>query len=118
MRGRLFDLRDANGSSAVVIINAEMAKKHWPNEDAIGQRINIGRGLGPEFEDSTREIVGIVGDVREQGLDRAAPGVMYVPSSQVPDGLMRLGNSILPANWLVRDLDSVIAPQRRFKRSS
>jgi putative ABC transport system permease protein len=102
VRGRLFDLRDTNGSSPVVIVNAEMAKKHWPDEEAIGQRINIGRGLGPEFEDSTREIVGIVGDVRELGLDRAAPGVMYVPSSQVPDGLMRLGNSILPANWLVR----------------
>jgi putative ABC transport system permease protein len=101
-RGRLFDLRDTTGSPPVVIINAMMAKKHWPNEDPLGRRINIGRGLGPEFEDVTREIVGIVGDVREYGLDRAAPGIMYVPNGQVPDGLMGLANSALPTAWLVR----------------
>jgi putative ABC transport system permease protein len=101
-RGRLFADRDTTGSPPVVIINATMARKHWPNEDPLGQRINIGRGLGPEFEDVTREIVGIVGDVREHGLDRAAPGVMYVPNGQVPDGLMGLANSALPTAWLVR----------------
>jgi putative ABC transport system permease protein len=101
VRGRLFDLRDTTGTTPVVIINAAMAKRHWPNQDPIGQRLNIGKGLGPEFEDSPREIVGIVGDVREGGLDQAAPAVMYVPNGQIPDGLTKLANAVLPTSWIV-----------------
>jgi ABC-type antimicrobial peptide transport system permease subunit len=58
--------------------------------------------LGPEFEDPTREIVGIVGDVRENGLDADAPAMMYVPGAQMSDGLSRLGNSLIPARWIVK----------------
>ena len=102
VRGRTFDQRDTTGSAPVVIINAAMAKKHWPKEEAIGQRINIGGGLGPEFDDLTREIVGIVGDVREVGLDQPAPPVMYVPNGQISDGLQTLANAVLATNWIVR----------------
>jgi predicted permease len=102
VRGRVFDIRDANGSAPVVIINAAMARKHWPNEDPIGQRLNIGKGLGPEFEDAPRQIIGIVGDVHEEGLERPVTALMYVPSGQAPDGLMRLINGALPTAWLVR----------------
>jgi len=102
VRGRFFTDRDRPGASPVVVINAAMAKKYWPGQDAIGQRITIGHGLGPEFEDPTREIVGIVGDVRENGLDSDPPPVMYVPWYQMSDGLTRLGNSLVPASWIVR----------------
>ena len=65
------------GSARVVVINAAFAKKYWPSADPIGQQITIGKGLGPEFEDPTRQVVGIVGDVREDGLSerRAAGGL-------------------------------------------
>jgi putative ABC transport system permease protein len=102
VRGRFFDLRDTTGTTPVVIINAAMAKRHWPNQDALGQRLNIGKGLGPEFEDATREIVGIVGDVRENGLDQPVPPVMYVPNGQIPDGLTKLANAVIPTAWIVR----------------
>ena len=64
--------------------------------------MTIGRGLGPEFEDATREIVGIVGDVRENGLNQPVDGIMYVPVGQVPDSMTRLANSVMPTAWLVR----------------
>jgi putative ABC transport system permease protein len=102
VRGRLFDLRDTTGTTPVVIINAAMAKSHWPDQDPIGQRLNIGKGLGPEFEDATREIIGIVGNVRETGLDQGVPPVMYVPNAQIPDGLTKLANAVLPTAWIVR----------------
>jgi predicted permease len=102
LRGRSFDERDAQSAPPVVLVNAAMAAKYWPSQDAVGQRITIGKGLGPEFEDPTREIVGVVGDVREEGLDRPAPPVMYVPAAQMPDALTRLGNSIVPMTWIVR----------------
>jgi hypothetical protein len=79
-----------------------MAKKYWPKEDALGQVILIGKGLGPQFEEPPRQIVGIVGNVRENGLNNAGVGVMYVPQSQMSEGLTALANSVIPLSWCVR----------------
>jgi putative ABC transport system permease protein len=102
VRGRVFTEDDTANSPRVVVINAAMAKKYWPNEDPIGQVITIGKGLGPQFEDPPRQVIGIVGNVREQGLARDYPEVMYVPQSQVPDGLTMLANSAVPLSWAIR----------------
>ncbi len=102
LRGRVFDERDVNNSAQVMVINQVMAKKYWPKEDPVGQVITIGRGLGPQFNDAPRQIVGIVGDVRETGLADTGVGVMYIPQSQVPDALTQLANSIIPLSWCVR----------------
>jgi len=102
LRGRVFSETDAGNSSHVVIINEAMAKHYWKNEDPIGQVITIGKGLGPQFDDPPRQIVGIVGTVRENGLSRADTGVMYIPQSQVPAGLTTLANSVIPLSWAVR----------------
>src|SRR5262249_8899048 len=90
------------GSSPVLIVNAAMAKKFWPDSDAIGQQVTIGKGLGPEFEDPARVIVGVVSNVRENGLDQGEPPVMYLPAAQVPDAMVRLGNRVIPMTWMVR----------------
>ncbi|MGE5644698.1 MAG: ABC transporter permease [Acidobacteriota bacterium] len=102
LRGRTFTENDVANAPAVVIINEAMAKKYWPKEDPIGQRITIGKGLGPEFEDPTREIVGVVGSVRERGLENGLPPVVYVPQAQVRDAFIALGSKILPSAWVVR----------------
>jgi predicted permease len=101
-RGRLFTESDTGGSSPVLIVNAAFAKKFWPDGDAIGQQMTIGKGLGPEFDDATRVIVGIVADVHENGLDQRAPPVMYLPAAQVSDAIVRLGNTVIPMAWMVR----------------
>lgn len=102
LRGRAFTEGDTGNSARVVIINEAMAKTYWPKEDPIGQVITIGKGLGPQFEEPPRQIVGIVGNVRETGLGDQQSGVMYVPQSQVPQGLTELANSVLPLCWAVR----------------
>jgi predicted permease len=102
VRGRVFDDRDTGGSTPVAVINAAFAKKYWPGADAIGQQLTIGKGLGPEFEDPTRQVVGIVGDVRESGLDQDAPPVLYVPLAQMSDALTKLANSVIPSSWIVK----------------
>lgn len=102
LRGRVFNERDETNSAKIVIINQAMAKKYWPKEDPIGQVINIGKGLGPQFNDDPRQIVGIVGDVRETGVADTNVGVMYIPQSQVPEGLTQLANSVLPLSWCIR----------------
>jgi putative ABC transport system permease protein len=103
LRGRTFDVRDTGKAERVVIINQAMAKKHWPNGDPLGKRITIGgKALGPDFDEPSREIVGIVGNVRENGLSNDDQPVMYVPQAQVTDGLTRLANNIIPLSWAIR----------------
>jgi putative ABC transport system permease protein len=102
LRGRVFNETDTGNSSRIVIINEAMAKRYWKTEDPIGQVITIGKGLGPQFEDPPRQIVGIVGTVRENGLKRPDPGVMYIPQSQVAQGITTLANSVIPLSWAVR----------------
>jgi putative ABC transport system permease protein len=102
VRGRAFTDHDIGQSAQVVIINQTMAKKYWPKQDPIGSRMTIGKGLGPDFAEPAREIVGIVGDVRENGLADANQGVMYVPDGQVSNGLTQLTNKVLPLSWIVR----------------
>jgi predicted permease len=102
LRGRVFGETDAGNSTPVVIINEAMARKYWQKEDPIGQVITIGKGLGPQFDDPPRQIVGIVGNVRETGLNGQDVGVMYLPQSQVPQGVTALANSVIPLSWMIR----------------
>jgi putative ABC transport system permease protein len=62
----------------------------------MGQVIVIGKGLGPQFDEQPRQIVGIVGNVREAGLNRGEVSVMYIPQSQVPEGITALASSVIP----------------------
>jgi predicted permease len=100
--GRTFSERDAFNSAKVVILNRTMARKYWKNENPIGQVITIGKGLGPVFEEPPREIIGIVGDVRETGAGDSDVAVMYIPASQQAEGLTALANSALPLCWAIR----------------
>jgi predicted permease len=102
LRGRVFSEHDTGNSARVIVINEAMAKKYWQKEDPIGHSMTLGKGLGPEFEEPAREIVGIVGNVRENGLTDSNQGVMYVPAGQVTDGLTQLANKIIPLSWVVR----------------
>ena len=52
IRGRDFHEQDGKGASGVVLINETMAKRYWADKDPIGQTIEIGRGIGPDFEDT------------------------------------------------------------------
>ena len=102
LRGRAFDVRDTRNSPPVVIVNEAFAKKYFDKQDPIGQQIVIGKDLGPDFADPVRQIVGIVSNVRESGLDKPFPPVMYLPNQQAPEGMCRLANQILPMSWAIR----------------
>jgi putative ABC transport system permease protein len=57
----------------------------------------IGRGVGPAFNDEPpRQIIGVVGDVRDRGLNRDARPNMYVLSSQITDGENALVLQVMP----------------------
>jgi len=79
LRGR--DLTDADtpDSPAAVLISESMAKRFWPNEDPIGKRLTM-----TFFPDKSREIVGVVGDVKQNGMNVMEPvASLYFPLSQI-----------------------------------
>ncbi len=102
LRGRDFTDKDTTGAPGVVIINQAFAKQFFPNENPIGQQITIGKGVGPEFDEPARQIVGVVGDIHDGGLNRDPRPVMTVPQAQVTDGITALNARIGPVGWLVR----------------
>lgn len=82
-----------------------MAKRYWKDRDPLHDRILIGGGAKnmKELKDErVREIIGIAADLRDGGLNNDPGPKMYVPQSQVPDGLSALGYSIYPMAWIVR----------------
>jgi putative ABC transport system permease protein len=116
LRGRVFSDSDAGGTPPVVAINQAMVKKYWKGQDPIGQVIVIGKGLGPQFDDAPRQVVGIVGNVRETGLDAVDEGVMHIPQSQVPEGITKLANGLIPLAWAVRTAGDPMAVRAAAER--
>lgn len=85
LRGRMFSEADRAGAEPVVVINQTMAKMYWPRQDPIGQRIWVGKPMGPaEAEPAPREIVGIASDIHEMTLATPPDPTMYLPYAQRP----------------------------------
>ena len=102
LRGRFFTDNDDGGAAGVVIINQAMARRFWPKGDPLSDRILIGHGLGPDFEEPPRQVVGIVSNVHEGSLKQDPLPMMYIPLAQVTDGMTLLDNRAIPITWVVR----------------
>jgi len=102
LRGRDFNENDTASAPGVVLINEALAKQYFPKENPVGQQLLIGHGVGPEFEEPARQIVGVVGNTHEGGLSRDPGPLMIVPETQVTDGMTALNARIVPLRWVVR----------------
>jgi putative ABC transport system permease protein len=85
LKGRVFTEQDAKNATRVAVINETLAKKFFPNEDPLGKRIHVTNG-----PTTFREIVGIVGDVKQYGLDQETTLQTYEPFTQQPFTFMSL----------------------------
>jgi putative ABC transport system permease protein len=81
MRGRVFDSRDGGDAPNVVVVNETLARRLWPGEDAVGKRLKQG---WPETPAPWREVVGVVGDVKLNGVVQDTPMQTYIPLTQEP----------------------------------
>ena len=102
VHGRVFTDRDDAAAPPVVVINEAMARRFWKSENPIGQRLIIGVGMGPAFVQAPREIIGVVGDTRDSGLNNDPQPATFIPLAQVSDAYMTLNNRFMPLSWLVR----------------
>jgi putative ABC transport system permease protein len=84
LRGRAFTVADAREHSDAAIINQAMARRYWGREDPIGTRVSLDGG------DHWLTIVGVVGDVKQYGLDRDAANELYQPWEALPIRDMRV----------------------------
>jgi putative ABC transport system permease protein len=102
-RGRAFTERDDGAAPPVVLINERMAQQFWKDGDPLNDRILIGGGAMRELgKEPARQIIGVVGDVRDGGLNNDPGPRMYVPQGQVTDEINALNLRITPAAWVVR----------------
>ena len=98
LQGRNFQETDTASSTPVVIIGATVANAWWKGKKPVGDRLVVGEYEGrqfPEVLEPPREVVGVVGDVKNISLDESEPTTIYVPASQ----LFRPPNSTA---WVVR----------------
>ena len=79
LRGRDFGEQDNPTSVGAVVISQALAQRFWPNQDPVGKRLTM-----TFFPDKVRQIVGVVGDIKDRGLDSAEPEAMlYMPLGQL-----------------------------------
>ena len=120
--GRDFTAQDTRDKTLVTIVNETLARTMWPGENPIGKRFACCEDNGPKgrMNPVWHEIVGVVGDVRAQGLDRQVQPEFYLPLAQMPpsawdwigrtmDLVVRTRGAAFPANEL-RTTVALIAP--------
>jgi hypothetical protein len=106
------------GAPGVVIINEEMARRFFPTSDPLNNQLFVGKGMRPEYDrEPLRQIVGIVGNVRDTGLTRPARPAMYVPMAQEPDGVTTLNVRLLPIVWMARTVTRPLAAASSIERA-
>ena len=99
IRGRVFTAQDNLDHPRVVVIDEAFARQFFPNEDPVGKHLQV-----PDARQTAREIVGVVGGVRDVGFDQQPRPTIYFPSLQTADQTMSLvvrtalpTSTILPA---------------------
>lgn len=83
-RGRLFTAQDRPGSPRVVLITESAVRQYFPNEDPLGKQITLDWERDKDPPRAGGEVVGIVGDVKDAGLDEADPPQVYLAYRQWP----------------------------------
>ncbi len=86
LRGRLFTGHDGRDAHTVAIVNESLARRFWPNQNPIGQHLDISLSEKPNWQ----EIVGVVADVKRDALDASTTSEIYVPQPQIPAGAMTM----------------------------
>jgi predicted permease len=90
LKGRMFTAQDDERAPQVALISESAARKFFPNEDPIGRKIRLGWGRGKDKPNVGGEVIGIVGNVRQVGLDVEADPDIYVPHAQVANNSMEI----------------------------
>jgi putative ABC transport system permease protein len=100
LRGRRFNQFDTAESQPVVLINETLASRYWPDEDPVGRMITVKFTGRAGSQPKPLEIIGVVGDVRHDGLDKEPRPEFFRPYTQSPSGsiIFVVRTAVDPAN--------------------
>jgi len=91
LRGRGFDRTDSFNTVPVIVLNQAMANQYWPGSDPLGKAITIFDGSTP------RQVIGVVGDIRDSSVNTVGTAEFYIPYQQIPPGFVSILRSFPPA---------------------
>ena len=109
-RGRSLQPQDTAGAPAVVVLSETAVRRFFPDEDPLGKRIVVGWRRPEGLPPAGGEVVGVVGDVKELGLDQSDPPEVYIPYAQLPTSAMDvvLRTGVAPLS-LTRSVSAAVA---------
>jgi predicted permease len=109
LEGRSFLEQDTSRESGAVVIDRELARRYWPNENPVGKSIKL---FTQDFSDPKQkpyEIIGVAGPVRAGGLDEAPQPRVYVLMNQLPNNTMSfVARTKIPPQLLTREVQDAI----------
>ncbi len=111
LAGRDFNDADDMDHPGVVIINEAAAKRFWPNQNPLGQRLTIGMGQEVKLygKPVSREIVGVVGNVKHEQLKDDFQPEMYIPAWNLPaQNMMLVIRANAPAESLINSMRQAV----------
>ena len=86
--GRVFTAEDRSGAPLAMVVNDRLAREAWPGQDPIGKRVACCEP-GPDGGPNWKTVVGVVADVRAEGVGREPPREFYLPMAQAPRAAWR-----------------------------
>lgn len=115
--GRAFTDHDTTNAAQVAIVNETFVRQFLPGVNPIGLHMVLGRALGPNFVDQSREIVGVVADTRGELRRMRGEGrpSIYTPIAQLPDGITARINSGFSMTWVIRTAGEPLALSRAVR---
>jgi len=109
VRGRLFERTDNQDAQRVAVVSQSFAEKYFEDGDPIGAQMDVGMSMG--MEETSRTIIGVVGDIRSRRLTREAMPEVYIPHAQMAGGYMTVVARLVPGT------SNAMAIMRRELRS-
>lgn len=97
-QGRDFNDGDSLTGPPVAIVNEAFAQRFFKGQNPFAQQLSVGRSTN----DAYRQIVGVVGDTKQMGLDQAPLPTVFVPLAQLPDKLLAVIQSFTPAHFVIK----------------
>jgi predicted permease len=97
-QGRVFTGADNAGAAPVAIINEAFVRRFFDGQNPFAQRLSIGRGA----DDPARQVIGVVADTKQMGLDSASMPTVFLPIPQTPDRLMAVIRTFTPSYFTIR----------------
>ena len=101
-QGRAFTDADNAAAPGVIIVNEAFARRFYDGQDPLARQLFVRR----DANTPAHQVVGVAADVKQQGLDRASPPMVFVPIPQMPDRAMAIVRTFTPAYFTIRATDA------------